>query len=186
MLNEKSILIIETILEVYRLTVLGNEDRFDVGELGLRALAGLIGIKHDFYLLCVSDELDKLHEVLSLANDKGVNDEWVMLIDLKEKFKDLYLLLLLSDIGSEIDITLSLLWKLFWWLVMNDGWFGWSNWWLSMLDCKSNIGVLVLLDFDAGIAFRRKYACAFHNMRHTKFVLNKNILTVTYVWRIWL
>ena len=87
MLDKESVLIIEAVLEVDRLAILSNEDGFDVGELGLGALAGLIGIEHDFNLFGIGNELDKLHKVLSLANNKRVNDEWVMLVDLKKKFK---------------------------------------------------------------------------------------------------
>ncbi len=164
MLDEEGVLVVEAILEIDRLTVLGNEDGLDVGELGLAALAGLIGIEHDFDLLGVSDELDKLHEVLSLANDEGVDDEWIVLVDLKEKLEDLDLLFLLSDISGEVDIAFSLWWKLFWGLVMNDGWFGSNSSWLSVLDCKTNVGVLILLDFDASIAFAGKDTGAFHDM----------------------
>ena len=124
MLNEKGVLIVEAVLEVNRLAILGNENRFDIGELGLGALTGLICIEHDFHLLGIGNELNKLHKVLSLADDERVNDKWVMLVDLKEKFKDFDLLFLLSDISGKIDIAFRLLWNLFWAWIMDGGWFG--------------------------------------------------------------
>ena len=163
-LDKESVLIIEAILEVNGLAILGNEDGFDVGELGLAALASLIGIEHDFNLFGIGDELDKLHKVLSLANDKGVNDKWVMLVDLKKKFKDFDLLFLLSDIGGKIDIAFSLMWNLFWSWIMDSGWLGLNGSWLSVLDSKPNISVLVLLDLYACVAFRRKDTRTFHDV----------------------
>ena len=112
--DEEGIFIVETVLEVNGFAIFGDEDRFDIRELGLRALAGLISVEHYLNFLGVSDELNELHKVLSFADNEGVNDKWVLLVDLKKKLEDFDLLFLLNDIGGKIDITLWL-WSDFFW-----------------------------------------------------------------------